>query len=53
MDIQKKMQDLVDQLNHYNHAYYQLNESNVKLFWKNNPTKEQRIDFYRGRNFKS
>ena len=27
MDIQKKMQDLVDQLNHYNHAYYQLNES--------------------------
>lgn len=29
MDIQKKMQDLVDQLNHYNHAYYQLNESLV------------------------
>ncbi len=27
MDIQKKMQDLVDQINHYNHAYYQLNES--------------------------
>jgi DNA ligase (NAD+) len=27
MDIQKKMQDLVEQLNHYNHAYYQLNES--------------------------
>jgi len=27
MDIQKKMQELVDQINHYNHAYYQLNES--------------------------
>lgn len=27
MDIQQKMQDLVDQINHYNHAYYQLNES--------------------------
>jgi DNA ligase (NAD+) len=27
MDIQKKMQDLVDQINHFNHAYYQLNES--------------------------
>ncbi len=27
MDIQQKMQDLVEQLNHYNHAYYQLNES--------------------------
>ena len=25
---------------------YQLHESNVKLFWKNNPTKEQRIDFF-------
>lgn len=27
MDIKQKMQDLVDQINHYNHAYYQLNES--------------------------
>ncbi len=27
MDIQKKMQELVDQINYYNHAYYQLNES--------------------------
>jgi DNA ligase (NAD+) len=27
MDIQQKMQDLVNQINHYNHAYYQLNES--------------------------
>lgn len=27
MDIQKRMQELVEQINHYNHAYYQLNTS--------------------------